>query len=104
KIKSASKIVVLTGAGISAESNIPTFRDKGGLWEKYDPQLLASISYFRQNPQKVWEWYNWRRKLISSASPNKGHFTLSELEQWSEGNKKNFTLITQNVDGLHEKA
>ncbi len=93
-------IAVLTGAGISAESGIPTFRGAGGLWRQYRPEQLATPEAFAQDPLLVWEWYNWRRELIAKALPNAAHVALAKLEQ----EKKNFTLITQNVDGLHDRA
>lgn len=94
------KCVVLTGAGISAESGVPTFRGKEGLWGKLKPEELATMDAFIANPKIVWEWYNWRRDLINKVKPNRGHYALKELEKRFDS----FTLITQNVDGLHEKA
>lgn len=100
-LRAADRVVVLTGAGTSAESGVPTFRDaQTGLWAKYDPQELATPSAFRRNPQLVWEWYEWRRELISKASPHPGHLALVELEK----RVPQFTLVTQNVDGLHQQA
>ena len=100
KMKSARRVAVLTGAGISAESGVPTFRGKNGLWKKYRPEELATFQAFIQNPQLVWEWYSYRRKLISEVEPNAGHYALVKMEEkFSE-----FTLITQNVDGLHRRA
>ena len=100
-LRSARYVVVLTGAGISAESSIPTFRDaQTGLWAKYSPQELATPQAFRRNPKLVWEWYAWRRELVAQAKPNPGHLALAELEQLVPL----FTLITQNVDGLHQRA
>jgi NAD-dependent deacetylase len=97
----AKSIVVLTGAGISAESGIPTFRDAmTGLWAKFRPEELATPRAFNENPQLVWDWYNWRRGLVEQADPNPGHYALAELEKHMPG----FTLITQNVDGLHQRA
>lgn len=97
----ARHVAVLTGAGVSAESGVPTFRDaQTGLWAKYDPQELATPQAFRRNPQLVWEWYAWRRQLVSQARPNPGHIALADLEQ----RVPKFTLITQNVDGLHQQA
>jgi NAD-dependent deacetylase len=93
-------IVVLTGAGISAESGIPTFRGAGGLWEGYDPQELATPRAFRRDPELVWRFYSWRRGLISASQPNKAHHLLREIEQ----THPLFTLITQNVDGYHQQA
>jgi NAD-dependent deacetylase len=91
---------VLTGAGISAESGIPTFRDAGGLWKNFRAEDLATPQAFARDPKLVWEWYDWRRSLIAKAEPNRGHHALADLEKRTA----NFTLITQNVDGLHDRA
>jgi NAD-dependent deacetylase len=92
---------VLTGAGVSAESGVPTFRDaQTGLWAQFDPQKLATPDAFRRNPKLVWDWYAWRRKLVAKADPNAGHRALAVLE----GRVSDFVLITQNVDGLHRRA
>jgi NAD-dependent deacetylase len=92
---------VLTGAGISAESGIPTFRDAlTGLWAKFSPEELATPEAFARDPETVWSWYEWRRKLIRQAQPNAGHRALAELARGVPG----FTLVTQNVDGLHQRA
>jgi len=99
-IEAADSVAVLTGAGISAESGVPTFRGTGGLWRNFRPEELATPDAFRRDPKFVWEWYNWRRELISKAVPNAGHRALVELER----RKSRFTLITQNVDGLHDLA
>jgi NAD-dependent deacetylase len=100
-LRSALHMVVLTGAGVSAESNIPTFREaQTGLWAQYSPEELATPQAFRRNPKLVWEWYAWRRDRVSQAEPNAGHLALAQLEQL----KSHFTLITQNVDGLHQRA
>jgi len=96
----ATRIAVLTGAGISAESGIPTFRGAGGLWRNFRPEDLATPEAFDRDPVTVWEWYRWRRELIGQAEPNAGHRALVALEQRTPG----FTLITQNVDGLHDRA
>ena len=93
-------MVVLTGAGISAESGVPTFRGKEGLWGKFKPEQLASMDAFMSNPKIVWEWYNWRRELIAKVKPNAGHAALVNLENMID----EFTLVTQNVDNLHELA
>ncbi len=101
-LRSARYLLVLTGAGISAESGIPTFRGgKDGLWNRYDPQELATPEALHRNPRLVWEWYNWRRSLILKAHPNPGHRALVDLEQ-RFGSR--FLLVTQNVDGLHQQA
>ena len=93
------KIVILTGAGISAESGLDTFRDKGGVWQKQDPMRLSSIEGFEQDPQAVLDFYNARRKQLLDVEPNAAHKMLAELEQWHD-----VTIITQNVDDLHERA
>jgi len=99
-VKGATTLAVLTGAGISAESGVPTFRGAGGLWRNFRPEDLATPEAFRRDPKLVWEWYNWRRAMIQKAQPNPGHRTLAQLET----QKKQFTLVTQNVDGLHDLA
>ncbi len=99
-IEAAPAVAVLTGAGISAESGVPTFRGAAGLWREYKPEDLATPEAFARDPELVWEWYNWRRETIAKARPNPGHKALVELEI----RKRTFTLITQNVDGLHEMA
>jgi len=99
-IRRSTKIAVLTGAGISAESGIPTFRDNNGLWRNFRAEDLATPQAFARDPKTVWEWYNWRRSLIAQAEPNPGHRALVTLEQ----NKPSLTLVTQNVDGLHARA
>ena len=96
----AERIAVLTGAGISAESGVPVFRGPGGLWRQYRPEDLATPGAFARDPRLVWEWYDWRRSVVAQAEPNAGHLALAELERRT----KDFTLITQNVDGLHERA
>lgn len=100
-LRKARRVVVLTGAGISAESGVPTFRDaQTGLWAKYDPHELATPEAFARNPRLVWDWYTWRRRLVEQAQPNPGHFALARLQdRFAE-----FTLATQNVDGLHRRA
>jgi NAD-dependent deacetylase len=100
-LQQASHVAVLTGAGISAESGIPTFREaQTGLYAQYNPQELASLEGFQKDPKLVWEWYTWRRSIINAAEPNPGHLALVAMEQ----RIPNFTLITQNVDGLHRRA
>ncbi len=93
-------LIALTGAGISADSGIPTFRGRNGLWSRYRPEDLATPEAFARNPRLVWEWYRWRMEIVFSAKPNPGHLALAELE--SMGLLK--CVITQNVDGLHQLA
>ncbi len=100
RLKRAYQVVVLTGAGISAGSGVPTFRGKDGLWNKFKPQELANVEAFLNNPDLVWEWYRWRRHLIQNVQPNLGHYALVDLEN----RIPNFTIITQNVDNLHQIA
>ena len=95
----SKKIVILSGAGISKESGIPTFRDTNGMWMKYDAQKLASVAGFEENPQAVLDFYNARRKNLLEVQPNHAHKMLAELEKQHE-----VTIITQNVDDLHERA
>ena len=96
---SKKKLVLLTGAGISAESGIPTFRDAGGLWEGHDVMEVASPQGWRKNPALVLDFYNQRRKAAKAAQPNKAHLIIAELEKYFD-----VTVVTQNVDDLHEKA
>ncbi|MGH9804643.1 MAG: SIR2 family NAD-dependent protein deacylase [Candidatus Acidiferrales bacterium] len=96
----AGRVCALTGAGISAESGVPVFRGAGGLWRQYRAEELATPQAFARDPRLVWEWYDWRRSLVARAAPNGGHAALVELERRT----KEFTLVTQNVDGLHERA
>src|SRR5262245_19431418 len=101
RLRAAQRIVAFTGAGISAESGISTFRDKQtGLWAKYRPEDLATPQAIQRNPRMVGEWYEWRRGVASSAEPNPGHHALARIE----GAKPGFFLATQNVDGLHARA
>src|SRR6266478_2629443 len=101
RLACAKSVVVLTGAGVSAESGVPTFRDaQTGLWARFKPEELATPRAFLNNPRLVWEWYDWRRKLVADARPNPAHLALVEMEK----RLANFTLITQNVDGLHQRA
>jgi NAD-dependent deacetylase len=99
-IMESNFLVVLTGAGVSAESGIPTFRGPDGLWKKYSPHQLANYEAFLENPKLVWEWYGWRREKIKSAEPNPAHISIAKLERI----KEKFYLITQNIDGLHKRA
>jgi NAD-dependent deacetylase len=99
--QSQGRLVVLTGAGVSRESGIPTFRDaQTGLWANYKAEDLATREGFLSNPSMVWNWYDFRRNTVWNAQPNPGHFALAELEN----HFKRFTLITQNVDNLHQRA
>lgn len=100
RLAAADRIAVLTGAGISAESGVPTFRGPGGLWENHRPEELATPQAFARDPELVWRWYHWRRGLIAKCAPNPAHLALAQLEQQTN----DFTLITQNVDGLHPLA
>ena len=99
KLKDSRKIVFVTGAGISQESGIPTFRGKDGYWRKYDPMKLASIDAFYDDPKLVWEWYEDRRKNILYVKPNEGHFAISQMEEF-----KDVVVLTQNIDGLHQRS
>jgi NAD-dependent deacetylase len=99
RLGAAGRVTVMTGAGVSAASGVPTFRGPGGLWRTFRPEQLATPQAFAQNPALVWEWYAWRRQLIAACAPNPAHDVIA---QWSRA--PGFTLITQNVDGLHERA
>jgi len=100
KLLSAKKVVILSGAGVSAESGISTFRDKDGLWEKFKPEDLATPAAFQRNPKLVWEWYAYRRKKIQNVKPNPAHQAIVQMEKFFP----EFLLVTQNVDNLHQKA
>jgi NAD-dependent deacetylase len=95
-----ARITVLTGAGVSAASGVPTFRGSTGLWRTFRAEDLATPEAFAQDPRTVWEWYDWRRQLIARCVPNRAHEVLASWSRRFPG----FTLITQNVDGLHERA
>lgn len=100
-LRAATRIVALTGAGVSAESGVPTFRDaQTGLWARYRAEDLATPEAFARDPALVWDWYAWRRELVARAAPNPAHHALAALETRCA----EFTLITQNVDGLHRRA
>ncbi len=100
-LAAAECVTVLTGAGVSAESGVPTFRDaQTGLWAKFSPEELATPRAFRRDPRLVWEWYEWRRILVAGALPNPAHLALAEMQNIFH----RFHLITQNVDGLHQRA
>ena len=100
RLRKANNIAILTGAGVSAESGIKTFRDPDGLWAKFDSRELASVDGFMSNPQLVWEWYQMRVGVINDSKPNPGHFAIAEMENMFDV----FALITQNVDRLHQQA
>jgi NAD-dependent deacetylase len=101
KLAAATHVAVLTGAGVSAESGVPTFRDtQTGLWANFKPEDLATPAAFRRNPRLVWEWYAWRRERVGSVAPNPAHHALAEMQNRFPC----LTLITQNVDGLHQRA
>lgn len=100
-LKNARDVLVLTGAGMSAESGVPTFRDaQTGLWARHRPEELATPDAFRRNPQLVWDWYTQRRENIQKVAPHAGHAALVEMEQYFD----TFLLVTQNVDALHQRA
>lgn len=101
RLRQARRVVFFTGAGVSAESGIPTFREaQTGLWARFRPEELASPEAFRENPQRVWDWYAWRRSACLAARPNPAHHAIAALQrQWPDS-----VLITQNVDGLHRRA
>ena len=100
KVAGARALTVLTGAGISADSGVPTFRGADGLWRNFRAEDLATPEAFERDPRLVWEWYNWRRELLATKKPNPAHETIVALERHS----REFWLITQNVDGLHRAA
>ncbi|KAM3967315.1 NAD-dependent protein deacylase [Aphomia sociella] len=102
-LKSAKQVVILSGAGISAESGIPTFRGAGGYWRKYQASSLATPGAFKASPSLVWEFYHYRREVAAKAQPNAGHTAIADYEN-KYGSEKQVTVITQNVDGLHERA
>ncbi|MBI4809938.1 MAG: NAD-dependent deacylase [Ignavibacteriales bacterium] len=100
RLRTAQHVAVLTGAGISAESGVPTFRGTDGLWKKFRPEELTNFDAFIKNPDLVWEWYKYRKQIISNIKPNPGHYALAEMEKHHE----HFAIITQNVDNLHRRA
>lgn len=99
-LKESESLVFFTGAGISSESGIATFRGKEGLWNKFKPEELASFDAFIKNPALVWEWYNYRRKIVQEAKPNPAHLTIAEMQN----HFREVTVVTQNVDNLHRRA
>lgn len=101
-IRTAERIVILTGAGLSAESGVPVFRGAGGLWRQFRPEQLATPEAFARQPELVWEWYLWRRAQIAQAMPNAGHETIARWQRQRQ--QGGCTVLTQNVDGLHARA
>ena len=99
-LRESDSIVFFTGAGISSESGIPTFRGKDGIWNKLKPEELANFNAFIRNPDMVWEWYNHRKKIIHEAQPNAAHLTIAEIQN----HFKYVSVITQNIDNLHRRA
>jgi len=100
KLQEAEIVSVLTGAGVSAESGVPTFRDPGGIWEKFRPEQLANFEAFMSDPDFVWSWYQHRREIMREVKPNASHIALAEMESMFD----KFNLITQNIDNLHKRA
>jgi NAD-dependent deacetylase len=100
RLQQAKYVVAFTGAGMSAESGVPTFRGDDGLWKKFKPEELANFDAFIRNPDLVWEWYKYRKQLIATVQPNRGHYALAEMETMFE----KFSVITQNIDNLHRRA
>src|SRR5690349_1905580 len=100
RLRSAARVVVFTGAGVSAESGVPTFRGAGGLWREFRAEDLATPEAFARDPRLVWEWYGWRRELVARCAPNAAHAAIARFAASRAG----VTVITQNVDGLHQRA
>lgn len=100
RLKSARRVVVLTGAGVSAESGVPTFRGENGIWRRFRAEELATPEAFQRDPRLVWEWYDWRRGLMAETKPNPGHLVLADWEK----RFPEFQIVTQNIDGLHRAA
>lgn len=100
RLGKAKVVTVLTGAGVSAESGVPTFRDPGGIWEKFSPEQLANFEAFMADPDFVWSWYQHRREIMRDVKPNAGHYALAGMENIF----KEFNLVTQNIDNLHSRA
>ncbi len=100
RLSNAESVTVFTGAGISAESGVPTFRGKEGLWKKFKVEELANFDAFMRDPRLVWEWYRHRMTIVSSVVPNPGHYAIAEMENLF----KDFSVITQNIDNLHQRA
>lgn len=100
RLRDAERVVAFTGAGISAESGVPTFRGPGGIWAKFKPEELANMNAFMKNPDLVWEWYAHRRTILAGARPNAGHHALVRMEELIP----EFSIVTQNIDNLHRRA
>ncbi len=100
KLKTARRLVFFTGAGISAESGVPTFRGENGIWKKFSAEELANFDAFMRNPDLVWEWYQHRREVIHATEPNAGHYAIKQLEEYFES----VIIVTQNIDNLHRRA
>ena len=100
KLKNTMSVVIFTGAGMSAESGVPTFRGEDGIWKKFKPEELANFDAFMRNPELVWEWYKHRKQIIANIQPNAGHCALVEMER----HHQHFSIITQNIDNLHRRA
>jgi len=100
KLRNAESIVAFTGAGMSAESGVPTFRGDQGIWKKFKPEELANFDAFMRNPELVWEWYKARKQIIAAIQPNPGHYALAAMEK----HFKHVSIITQNIDNLHRRA
>lgn len=100
KLEGATKVVFFTGAGMSAESGVPTFRGKGGMWEQYKPQEYACQTAFERDPERVWEFHNMRREVVAGCDPHEGHALIAALEQ----RLPEVTIVTQNIDGMHQRA
>lgn len=99
-LQKARSIVAFTGAGISAESGVPTFRSEDGIWKKFKPEELANMNAFMRNPEMVWEWYKARKRVMAEVQPNPGHYALAQMEQLIPS----FAVVTQNIDNLHRRA
>jgi NAD-dependent deacetylase len=100
RLLTAERVVVFTGAGISAESGVPTFRGEDGIWKKMKPEELANFDAFMRNTELVWEWYKYRKRIIQNIQPNAGHYAIVEMEKLF----KSVEVITQNIDNLHHRA
>ena len=100
RLSEAESVVFFTGAGISAESGIPTFRGKDGIWNKLKPEELANFDAFMRNPEMVWEWYSHRKQIIHQSKPNKAHIAIAEMQDLFN----EVTVVTQNIDNFHRRA